>query len=284
MVALTSVVLAEPVADLSFGMTSEMSLSGQTGARQESLPVLTRKKKNSKPKSTPAPLERTYVREDYPHLTDAQYANFRNVATPGMGRNALFRSSSPINTKLGRNREADAATCAAGIHTVMNLADSEKKMRKRDGYAGSYYSTLDVIPLNLKVDFFSRDFRNGLAKGFRFIASHEGPYLVHCNEGKERAGFACALLECLMGATADEVVADYMVSFYNYYGVEPGSDQYNAIAKDTVIRYLSAAFHIKGNTTASIDLAACAEEYLRDIGMTDEEIQALKARLERDYL
>ena len=48
-------------------------------------------------------LTRTYRREDYPNLTDEQYANFRNVTTTGMGHLALYRSSSPVNPKINRS-------------------------------------------------------------------------------------------------------------------------------------------------------------------------------------
>ena len=34
--------------------------------------------------------------------------------------------------------------------------------------------------------------------------------------------------------TYDEVVADYMVTYYNYYGVEPGTDKYDAIANSNI--------------------------------------------------
>ena len=169
-------------------------------------------------------LFRSLERGDYPDLTDSEFANFRPVTTTGMGKGILYRSSSPVNPEINRSAQATAAAEAAGIRTVMNLADAESALVNYEGYEGSWYSTLNVIPLNLGVDFVADDFRSGLAEGFRFIASHEGPYLVHCNEGKDRAGFASAILECLMGATAEEVVADYMVTYYNYYGVADGTD------------------------------------------------------------
>lgn len=174
------------------------------------------------------------VRTDYPDLTDEQYANFRNVATTGMGANALFRSSSPVNSDYNRNQEADTAVNAHGIRTVLNLADSESVMKGYEGYAQTYYSQLDIIPLDLIVEFESESFRDGLAEGFRFLADHEGPYLVHCTMGKDRAGFTCAVLECLMGASEDEVVSDYMVSYYNYDGIAPGDEQYGPIADSNI--------------------------------------------------
>ncbi|MBR4501154.1 MAG: tyrosine-protein phosphatase [Clostridia bacterium] len=225
-------------------------------------------------------LSRSLERNDYPDLTDSEFANFRPVTTTGMGRGVLYRSSSPVNPEINRNAQAAAAAEAAGIRTVMNLADAESALVNYEGYEGSWYSTLNVIPLNLGVDFTADDFRAGLAEGFRFIASHEGPYLVHCNEGKDRAGFASAILECLMGATAEEVVADYMVTYYNYYGVADGTDQYNTIASSNIVKSLSTAFGV--NDLYSADLAKDAEKYLASVGMTADEIAALKAVLGPD--
>ncbi|MGX8706479.1 MAG: tyrosine-protein phosphatase, partial [bacterium] len=218
----------------------------------------------------------TIKREDYPDLTDEQYANFRNVATTGMGAHVLYRSSSPVNPQYGRNMEADAAVNAAGICAVMNMADNAATMVGYPDYANSYYAQLDVIPLNLIVDFQAPSFLEGLAEGFRFLAAHDGPYLIHCTIGKDRAGFACAVLEALMGATAEEIVADYMVSYYNYYGIRPGTADYETIADGNIRKSLAAAFDIDDISAA--DLAECAEAFLLKIGMTDEEIDALKTQ------
>ena len=222
-------------------------------------------------------LVRTDERADYPTLTDAEFANFRMIATTGMGEGVLYRSSSPINPKLDRNREADAAAEAAGIRTVLNLSDSEESMRAYEGYAGSYYSTLDVLPLNLGVRFSDESFRAGLAEGLMYMTTHEGPYLIHCNEGKDRVGFVAALLESLMGASADEVMADYMLTYYNYFGVEPGTERYETILERNIVKTLQVSFGVEDLREA--DLSACAADYLRSLGMSDESIAALKLRL-----
>ena len=226
-------------------------------------------------------LVRTAQREDYPHLTDEEYANFRGVGTTGMGIGALYRSSSPLNPELGRSRQADEALNNAGVQTVMNLCDTEEAMRGFEDYPTSYYSQRDVIALNMGVDFAAPDFREKLAQGLAFFATHEGPYLVHCKEGKDRCGFVCAILECLMGAPADEVAADYMVTYYNYYGVKPGSEQYEAIVNSNIRKSLERAFGVENLREA--DLAACAEEYLRALGLSDETIAALRHNLSRPW-
>ena len=225
-------------------------------------------------------LNRTNNREDYAHLDDAAFANARWVLTTGMGLGRLFRSSSPINPELGRNEYADAAIKAAGVTVIMNLADSAETAAGYPGFADSYYAGQKVIYLNLGVDFAEDDFKAGLAEGLRFFAENEGVYLVHCTEGKDRAGFVNALLECLMGATYEEVVADYMVTYSNYYGVEVGSEKYDAIANSNIIKSLQNAFGVEDLSKA--DLSAEAKEYIASLGLTEAEIAALMNNLSAD--
>jgi hypothetical protein len=220
-------------------------------------------------------LVRTNERTDYAHLSDEAFANFRVIATTGMGKNVLYRSSSPINPELGRNTYADKAAEKAGIITVVNLADPSNAY---EGTENTYYSTCRVVYVNLGADFLSETTLKGLAEGMRFIIDNDGPYLIHCNEGKDRAGFVSALLECLMGATLDEVIDDYMLTYYNYYGVEKGSEKYDAVVKNNLIKVLNATFKV--DDVYKSDLAAEAEEFLmEDAGLTADEVAALKGKL-----
>lgn len=222
-------------------------------------------------------LSRTNDRADYAGLSDEEFANFRAVTTTGMDKNVLYRSSSPINPEIGRNAYADAAIKSAGVLTIVNLADSAEGAASYEGFSETYYAAQNVKYLSLGVDFQADDFKAGLAQGLRFMAANEGPYLVHCTEGKDRAGFTSALLECFMGAGFDEVVTDYMVTYYNYYGVEPGTEKYTAIAESNIIKSLSQAFGVENLSAA--DLEAEATAYLKDIGLTDSEIDALRSNL-----
>ncbi len=225
---------------------------------------------------------RSNKREDYGHLNDAEYANFRAVSTTGTGKYTLYRSSSPINPAYNRNEQADQAMLDAQIRTVMNMADSEGQMKAYSEFALTYYAGCDIIPLNMGMDVSSEEFREKLAEGFRFIASHEGPYLIHCNEGKDRTGFAVGILECLMGADKEEITEDYMMTFYNFYGIEPGTDLYTRTADSNLLRLLAGAFHTESLDGA--DLTKCAEAYLEEIGMTADEIKALKEKLSVDFI
>ncbi|MBO5906920.1 MAG: tyrosine-protein phosphatase [Clostridia bacterium] len=220
-------------------------------------------------------LVRTNERADYSHLGDEAFANFRVISTTGMGANVLYRSSSPINPALGRNTYADKAAEKAGIITVINLADPSNTY---EGTENTYYSTCKVSYVNLGTDFLSEATLGGLAEGMRFIINNDGPYLIHCNEGKDRAGFVSALLECLMGATLEEVIDDYMLTYYNYYGVEEGTEKYNAVVKNNLIKVLNTTFKVSDVYKA--DLVREAEEFLmEDVGLSADELAALKGKL-----
>ncbi|MBQ9495005.1 MAG: tyrosine-protein phosphatase [Treponema sp.] len=221
-------------------------------------------------------LNRTNNRSDYASLSEEQFANFREVTTSGMGTKKLYRASSPVNPEIGRNTYADKAAKNAGIKTFMNLADSKAAAEKYAGYSSSYYSNQHIVFLGLGVDFTLPANRDGLAEGLRFFAANEAPYLVHCNEGQDRAGFVSAVLECLMGAPLAEVKADYMTTYENYYGVKKGTDQYNAISEN-IEKNLRTAFGVKN--LASVNLSNAASAYLKEIGLTDSEIATLKQKL-----
>ena len=226
---------------------------------------------------------RSNKREDYDYLTDAEYANFRAVETTGMGKGTLYRSSSPVNPAYKRNTEADEALVDAGITSIVNMADSEAKMRSYDGYAMTYYSQCVIMPLDMAMDFTTDDFRQKLAQGFRFIAESEGPYLIHCNEGKDRTGFAVALLEALMGADINEIIDDYMRTFYNFYKIDKSSPQYMEIAQGNILQNLEKAFGVTSLTDSRADLKSLAEQYLIGIGMSSEEIEKLRENLSADH-
>lgn len=228
-----------------------------------------------------------YYAEIYPDLSIEEFANFREVRTTGMGQNRLYRSSNPIDPGLGRNLYADSLAKNAGVTTFINLSDSEEYARSCQNFDSSYYSTQNVIFLDLPVYFYSQHFKGGIANGFRYMIEHDGPYLVHCTFGMDRTGFTIAVLEALMGATTEDIQADYAKTFSNYFNVVDSkhvtlNEQQVDFFRAVVIRNLKAVYHAEGieiPDTGTIDWAEPTEKYLEKLGMTQEEISALKDRL-----
>lgn len=226
-------------------------------------------------------------RDDYD--SDAEFANFRPVATTGIALGTLYRSCSPVDNKQGRAACANALVEAAGVKTVMNMGNTEEELAgffAAEDFASDYYKSLyeagSVIALGMPVNFASEEFAGGIVAGLTFLSGHETPYLVHCTEGKDRAGFASMILEALMGASLDEIVADYMLSYENYYHLDPVDDaeKYDMIAEKNVKEMLRAVAGLeKGAPLEGVDLQAAAEAYLTGNGMAQEAVDALKAKL-----
>ena len=233
-------------------------------------------------------LSRTNEREDY--SSDAVFANFREIVGGDLGSGALFRSSSPVNNEIGRAKYADELVSLNKIKSVMNLADSRETIEgyfKEEDFASPYYKSLyengEVIALNMGVSFKTREFQNGLVEGLTFLSKNEGPYLVHCNEGKDRAGFTSALLSALMGLTYDEIASDYMTSYENYYHVEKGTEQYEAVKRSNIDSMLSFIAGVETKDLENVDLSVKAEEFLIAIGMEKADIDTLKSKLSKNY-
>ena len=230
-------------------------------------------------------LTRTNNRADY--ASDAVFANFRSVAQGSIAAGVLYRASSPINEEIGRASFVDKLSADAGIATFINLADNDESMDAHlaaDTFASPYYKSVyeagGVILLDMGVDFKAADFKAKLATGLTFLAEQKGPYLIHCNEGKDRAGFTIALLQALMGATAEEIGEDYMVTYANFFGVEKGTTKYTKIMEGNIMESLRDIAGLDaGASLAGVDLVKAATDYLTGVGLTAEQIAAIQTNL-----
>ena len=225
-------------------------------------------------------LTRTDARDDYPNLTDEEFANFRAVSVKGIKDNILYRSSTPIEPAIGRNEYAMAAMEKAGIHSVINLDDSVDTMKNYSTYPGSFYSKCAVINPEMNYEFTGKEFGEKVRQSVLFITENDGPYLIHCKEGKDRTGILCAILEYFAGAAADDVNRDYMTTYYNYYNVQPEDAAYSIILNNNFVKTLSNLFEVDDLEEA--DLQEEAEQYLRAIGLTSEQLTALGQKLKSE--
>ena len=216
-------------------------------------------------------------RNNYTYLNDYEFANFRAVTSTGIKAGNLYRSSSPVKPWGNRNIIADNAARQAKIKTFINLADDYKYLNGYKNFSESYYSTQKIICLNLNLKFMSKNFQDGIARAVNFMADNSAPFLIHCDLGKDRCGIFCAIIESLMGASSDEIVKDYMISFYNYFGIRPGTSDYDFVADNEIKSFLASIFGIKNIENSN--LQAAAAQYLLKIGVPLENIQKLKMKL-----
>ena len=226
-------------------------------------------------------------RADY--SDDVTFANFRAVTIGSIGDGKLYRSASPVNNAHGRASYANAFIEAAGVCTVVNLADSDEDIAEyiaAEDFHSAYYLGLyedgKVIALDMNANFYSDEFAASVADGLTFLAQNDPPYSIHCTEGKDRAGFTAMLLEALMGAELQDIVDDYMLSFYNYYGItqESEPERYEIVLNTNLYPML---YHVTGvnayEELTQVDLESAVTNYLQDAGMSEDDIRTLKTKL-----
>ena len=264
------------------------NFSQETGiALGDTVEITMTKKAGMQPYQELCALKYSNNRADY--TDDATFANFRVVTIGSIGNGKLYRSASPIDNAHGRAGYANAFIEAAGVATVLNLADSDEDIAEyiaAEDFDSEYYLALyeagNVMALDLAVNFFSDEFAVSVVEGLRFLAHSNPPYSVHCTEGKDRTGFAIMLLEALMGAELQEIIDDYMLSFYNYYGISKDNEpeRYEAVLNNNLMAIL---YHVTGadsaEALAEMDLESAVTNYLLDHGMTENDILLLKDKL-----
>ena len=229
-----------------------------------------------------------YYDEREKYDSDEIFANFRNVAVGELKENILYRSASPCDNQHNRAPFVDSLIEAAGVKCIVNLSDNESKIEgyiAAEDFDSPYFLSLyrggNVLLLSMNMNYTSDEFRQKLANGLTAMAEKDGPYLVHCTEGKDRTGFVCILLEAFAGASYEEITADYMLTYDNYYGITAESDpaKYNTIKEKNVDAMLRSIIGDETADLAAADLAAYAEAYLKNAGMTEESVAALREKL-----
>ena len=222
----------------------------------------------------------TNERSDYPTLSDEQYANARVIKAGKIANNRLYRCSSPFNSKINRASYVSEYLEREGVKTVLNLADTEAKMQAYDlpSYSHTLWDEGHVILCPLTADPTSDDNNQKLIEALKILPSYPAPYVVHCTEGKDRTGFTCALLEGLCGATYEEMVDDYLITYDNYYQVSP--IYFPSICEILVMLKLNPyLMYYSGVSDESqlpnIDYAEAFSNFLLSHGMNQQQLDAL---------
>lgn len=222
----------------------------------------------------------TNERSDYPNLSDAEFANARTAKGGRIASGVLHRSSSPFSNGSNRAYEVSTYLENNGVKTVLNLADTEEKMQTYDmpPYSLTLWEGGDVILCPVKTDPTSDDYNTRLIAALKELPSHPSPYVVHCMEGKDRTGYVCALLEGLCGATYDEMVDDYLITYYNYYGITAETDRDVCNTLLTLNLNPCLMFYAGVSDEAqlkNVDYAQAFSNYLLTHGMSQQQLDAL---------
>lgn len=215
--------------------------------------------------------------------SDKIFANAREVQTTGIGAGRLFRSASPFDNKHNRATFASQYIEMQGINTILNLADSKEKATSRTDtppYSQKMINENRVIFCPLTANYTSKEFYSQLTESLAELSHCPTPYHIHCTEGKDRCGYVCAILEALCGASYDEIVADYIISFDNYFGDSMSPEGKQMFVRDNLNHCLM--FYTGAPSSEelhTINLQQAITDKLTEFGMKCEDLERLKTRL-----
>ena len=251
-----------------------------TGLEGHTVTVRMKEKGGSLDVQTALSMKYSNNRNDYPFISDAAFANARAVSAGKIASGVLLRCSSPFCNDINRAYYVSEFLKQEKAKTVLNLADTEEKMLTYDmpPYSRTLWEEGDVIICPLKADPTADDFNNRLIAALKELLSRPAPYAVHCMEGKDRTGYVCALLEGLCGATYEEMVTDYLITYSNYFHITPAKDPdiCNALVS---LRLNMCLMYYAGVSDESqlpnVDYAKAFSDFLLSHGMSRQQLDAL---------
>ncbi|MDR2784661.1 MAG: tyrosine-protein phosphatase [Treponema sp.] len=218
------------------------------------------------------------LRQDY--ASGAVFANFREITLGDIPPRRLYRGSHPALPGNARFPYAQQLAENARVVTVLNLSDTEGGIAlsaENIPWYQYFINKNNIAAMAMPNDFTAPGFFIGLKTALSFMAARNPPYLIHGIEGRERTGFVAALLEALMGASAEEITADYMTSYTNLYKIPVDGDSYRIIvwlARDVLLWICG------GKAPERCDLRKEAERrILEEIGLGRDELELLKRKL-----
>ena len=255
------------------------------------------RKEKGKYKSQEKLLNIRYTDERDDYSSDEVFANFRNVKTGNIKDNILYRGASPIDNHHKRAKYVNDLIKKVEIKYDIDLSDTEEDIEshfEKEDFMSEYFKSLydngKVCVNPLTKNYKSDTFAKKIVKAMIDMSKNEGPYYIHCVEGKDRTGFLLMVIEGLAGASYEEIVDDYMITYDNYYGVNINSDKekYDAIKSNYIndmLKYIADDDPYTGNGTIELkdlDWVNIMGRYLIKHGMTEEDIDNWYDKLTSD--
>jgi protein-tyrosine phosphatase len=237
------------------------------------------------------------------HLSLAGASNFRDLGGyPGTGGRIvrwrqIFRSN-----HLGHLTEADIdALRPLGLKSAFDFRGTEERVAATCGLAEIAVHSLPIEPTVVAalrarlakglalssadaLDVMRDSYRNYVrynTPSFRALFAHlledRAPLVIHCTAGKDRTGFACALILHALGV-ADEVIAEDYLLTNRFYRRDPGAssdlpDDVKQVLGSVEGSFLAAAFE-----AISADYGDLESYFSEGLGLGAGERVALQAR------
>ncbi|WP_405058669.1 tyrosine-protein phosphatase [Kribbella sp. NBC_01505] len=141
-----------------------------------------------------------------------------------------------------------------------------------------HWSQLDSLASPLYFPALLAEYPEVVVAAARAIANAApGGVVIHCASGKDRTGLLSLALLTLAGADAQEIIADYLLT---YERMKPRFDELGVRDQLTAVTEIVAAHGttVQASLASTIDLLAMPA-FLLNNGLCEKELHALRARL-----
>lgn len=132
--------------------------------------------------------------------------------------------------------------------------------------SGRYYNSNET-------GIFSKEGMATIAEEIKIFANADNyPIYFHCQVGRDRTGTLALILEGLLGASQNDIMKDYELSYFSQIGSPTNQDELNALRTQIINTYNRILMRYPGKT-----FAQKVENYLISAGVTQEEIESIRS-------
>jgi hypothetical protein len=230
-------------------------------------------------------------REDYD--SDEAFANFRELDGGFISDDTFYRSCTPWYG-TDRGEIADDFYESAEVDWLICLNTDEELLEIYVEIMPDLYSSELFRQGKVHARQLTPAVQSNSDEVLWFIDSildTDGKVGIFCTYGKDRTGIYCFMLQALAGVSFEDAKDEFMLSMLNYYGVEKGTPEYDALYDLYLFRLLYLIQHtdmIDNYLYVDWDNAELDDFVLEDlvtgylidvVGVSQEKIDALKERL-----
>lgn len=150
------------------------------------------------------------------HLGALTSEDIRTLSSMGLARVADFRGTD----------ERQQQACAMSGVTVHSLPIDPSVVQSMKAHlaTGSQLNAQDTVRLMAQTyRAFVHDHSHRFAALFALLLASDSPLVFHCTAGKDRTGFAAAMILLSLGVSRDVVMQDYLLTNAHYKMPDPGA-------------------------------------------------------------
>lgn len=234
-----------------------------------------------------------YSDERADYYSDQEFANYRMLGGGNMAEDRIYRCSTPWGLH-GRGDASDAYLEEKGVDCLIGMDKSQTAIAEIVENKGDLYSSQLFVKGKVSTRFLSpalQSHPDEIRWVIDSVLDSEGSIGIFCKLGKDRTGIYCLILQAIAGATLEEAKDEFMLSITNYYGIQKGTDEYEAMYDICLMRQLYLFQHTEmidhlldidwsKVELKDFDLQDVITSFLTDyVGIPMEKIDALRVKL-----